>query len=278
MKVNFLRVSQYPAPVRLGIFILALLLLWLPLAAPIRLLIRDDNLVTILTMPLLYVEFILLLRVWGKKVYNQPQILRHYGLERTPQNAIDLVRGLAIGLINILILFAVEGLLGWVVWQKPSIILVKIILEGLIVALAYGFAEELLFRGWLFDELQRDYNPRVVVWATALIFAVSHFIKPLPEIIQTSPQFFGLLLLALFLVWAKRWRRGRLGLSIGLHAGLLWGYYIINVGQLTKYSGAVPDWVTGVNRNPLAGLMGLLLLSALALWMGRKSRAIALIR
>jgi LPXTG-motif cell wall-anchored protein len=278
LKVNFLRVSQYPAPVRLGIFILALLLLWLPLAAPIRLLIRDDNLVTILTMPLLYVEFILLLRVWGKKVYKQPQILRHYGLERTPQNAIDLLRGLGIGLINILILFAVEGLLGWVVWQKPSIFLVKIILEGLIVALAYGFAEELLFRGWLFDELQRDYNPRVVVWATALIFAVSHFIKPLPEIIQTSPQFFGLLLLALFLVWAKRWRRGRLGLSIGLHAGLLWGYYIINVGQLTKYSGAVPDWVTGVNRNPLAGLMGLLLLSALALWMGRKSRAIALMR
>lgn len=278
MKVNFLRVSQYPAPVRLGIFILALLLLWLPLAAPIRLLIRDDNLVTILTMPLLYVEFILLLRVWGIKVYKQPQILRHYGLERTPQNAIDLLRGLAIGLINILILFAVEGLLGWVVWQKPSIFLVKIILEGLIVALAYGFAEELLFRGWLFDELQRDYNPRVVVWATALIFAVSHFIKPLPEIIQTSPQFFGLLLLALLLVSAKRWRRGRLGLSIGLHAGLLWGYYIINVGQLTKYSGAVPDWVTGVNQNPLAGLMGLLLLSVLALWMVRKSRAIALVR
>ncbi len=278
MKINFLRLSQYPAPVRLGIFILALLLLWLPIAAPIRLLVRDDNLVTILTMPLLYVEFILLLRVWGKKVYKQTQILRHYGLERTPQNAIDLLHGLAIGLINILILFGVEGLLGWLVWQKPSIFLLRVILEGLIIALAYGFAEELLFRGWLFDELQRDYNLNVVVWATAVIFAVSHFIKPLPEIIRTSPQFFGLLLLAFFLVCAKRWRRGRLGLSIGLHAGLIWGYYIINVGQLTKYSGAVPDWVTGVNRNPLAGLMGLVLLSVLALWMGRKSRAIALVR
>lgn len=278
MKVNYLRVSQYPAPVRLGIFILALLLLWLPLAIPIRLLVRDDNLVTILTMPLLYVEFILLLRFWGKKLYKQTQILRHYGLERTPQNAIDLLRGLAIGLINILILFGVEGLLGWLVWQKPSIFLLRVIVEGLIVALIYGFAEELIFRGWLFDELQRDYNLRVVVWATAVIFAVSHFIKPLSEIIRTSPQFFGLLLLALFLVWAKRWRRGRLGLSIGLHAGLLWGYYIINVGQLTKYSGAVPDWVTGVNQNPLAGLMGLVLLSVLALWMQRKSRAIALVR
>jgi uncharacterized protein len=278
LKINFLRLSQYPAPVRLGIFILTLLLLWLPIAAPIRLLVRDDNLVTILTMPLLYVEFILLLRLWGKKVYKQTQILRHYGLERTPQNAMDLLHGLAIGLINILILFGVEGLLGWLVWQKPSIFLLRVILEGLIVALAYGFAEELLFRGWLFDELQRDYNLNVVVWATAIIFAVTHFIKPLPEIIQTSPQFFGLLLLAFFLVCAKRWRRGRLGLSIGLHAGLIWGYYIINVGQLTKYSGAVPDWVTGVNQNPLAGLMGLLLLSVLALWMGRKSRAIALTR
>jgi hypothetical protein len=278
LKINFLRLSQYPAPVRLGIFILALLLLWLPIAAPIRLLVRDDNLVTILTMPLLYVEFILLLRLWGKKVYKQTQILRLYGLERTPQNAMDLLHGLAIGLINILILFGVEGLLGWLVWQKPSISLLRIILEGLIIALAYGFAEELLFRGWLFDELQRDYNLSVVVWATAVIFAVSHFIKPLPEIIRTSPQFFGLLLLAFFLVCAKRWRRGRLGLSIGLHAGLIWGYYIMNVGQLTKYSGAVPDWVTGVNRNPLAGLMGLILLSVLALWMGRKSRAIALVR
>ena len=278
MKINFLRLSQYPAPVRLGIFILVLLLLWLPIAAPIRLLVRDDNLVTILTMPLLYVEFILLLRLWGKKVYKQTQILRHYGLERTPQNAMDLLHGLAIGLINILILFGVEGLLGWLVWEKPSIFLLRVILEGLIIALVYGFAEELIFRGWLFDELQRDYNLRVVIWATAVIFAVTHFIKPLPEIIQTSPQFFGLLLLALFLVWAKRWRRGRLGLSIGLHAGLIWGYYIINVGQLTKYSGAVPDWVTGVNRNPLAGLMGLVLLSVLALWMGRKSRAIALTR
>jgi LPXTG-motif cell wall-anchored protein len=278
LKINFLHLSQYPAPVRLGIFILVLLLLWLPIAAPIRLLVRDDNLVTILTMPLLYVEFILLLRLWGKKVYKQTQILRHYGLERTPQNAMDLLYGLAIGLINILILFGVEGLLGWLVWEKPSIFLLRIILEGLIVALAYGFAEELLFRGWLFDELQRDYNLNVVVWATAVIFAVTHFIKPLPEIIQTSPQFFGLLLLAFFLVCAKRWRRGRLGLSIGLHAGLIWGYYIINVGQLTKYSGAVPDWVTGVNQNPLAGLMGLVLLSVLALWMGRKSRAIALTR
>jgi hypothetical protein len=65
-----------------------------------------------------------------------------------------------------------------------------------------------------------------------------------------------------------------LGFPIGLHGGLVWGYYIINVGELVKYSGQVPDWVTGVNNNPLQGVMGVLLMSVLALWIrGRTERS-----
>ena len=121
-------------------------------------------------------------------------------------------------------------------------------------------------------ELQRDYSPRVALWTDAIVFAVLHFIKPLEAIIQTLPQFPALVVLGLTQVWGKRWRRGRLGLPIGLHGGLVWGYYIINVGQLIKYSGKVPDWVTGVNNNPLQGVMGVLLMSILALLIWRQSR------
>ena len=64
--------------------------------------------------------------------------------------------------------------------------------------------------------------------------------------------------------------KNRLGLS-GLHAGLVWGYYIINVGELVRYSGSVPDWVTGINGNPLAGAIGLLFLSVLAVGMRQMS-------
>ncbi|BAY76155.1 abortive infection protein [Nostoc linckia NIES-25] len=265
MKKNLVRLAQRPAPIRLGYFIVSLLLLWLPLAAPIYLLVNNSNLVSILTMVLLYALFIVLLRLWGKHVYQQPQILRHYGLEFTRQNGVDLIRGLAMGIINILILFGVQGLLGWLVWQQPKVLLIKVILEGLIVALGVGFAEELLFRGWLLDELQRDYSPRVALWTDAIAFATLHFIKPLAVIIQTLPQFPALVLLGLTQVWGKRWRRGRLGFPIGLHGGLVWGYYIINVGKLVKYSGQVPDWVTGVNNNPLQGVMGVFLMSILAL-------------
>ncbi len=267
MKINLAPIARRPFPIRLGCFILCLLVLWLPIAAPIYLLIKDANLVTILTMASLAIEFLIFLPFWGKYVHQQPRIFQHYGLELTRKNGVELLRGLAIGLISILILFGIEGLLGWLEWQQPSSFLLRFVLEGIITALGTGFAEELFFRGWIYDELEREYSPLIVLWGSAMIFAVSHFIKPLPEVIRTSPQFFGLLLLGLALVWAKRRCRGRLGLPIGLHAGLIWGWYIINVGQLVKYSGQVPDWVTGVNDNPLAGVMGLMFLVVLGLWM-----------
>lgn len=266
-----INLAQRPAPIRLGCFILALLLLWLPIAAPIYLLVSDPNLVSIVTMVVLYVEFIFLLRLWGHKVYQQPRILKLYGLEFTQRNGAELLCGLVLGTINIFILFGLQNFLGWLVWQPSKIFLPQLILEGLIVGLGIGFAEELLFRGWLLDELQRDYSQRLALWIDALTFAALHFIKPLAAIIHTLPQFPALVLLGLTQVWGKRWRGGSLGLPIGLHAGLVWGYYIINVGGLIQYSSQVPDWVTGVNNNPLQGLMGVVFMSILALWMWRRS-------
>lgn len=270
MKISRLHLASYPAPIRLAIFLLILLLFWLPIAAPISFLVTDRNLVTILTMGLLFVEFLLLLRIWGKKVYLQPQLLKIYGLVKTRTNFLDLVRGLNIGLVFTLSLFTIEGIFGWVIWQQNEQ-LPRIILEGFVSALGIGFAEELVFRGWLLDELQRDYRLNTAIWADAIIFASLHFLKPLSEMIRTLPTFPALLLLGLTLVWAKRGSKGRLGLSIGLHAGLVWGYYIINVGQLVKFSDRVPEWVTGIDRNPLAGVMGLIFLGILAFWMRRKA-------
>ena len=252
---------------------LALLLLWVPVAVPIYLLIGDRNLVSILTMVLLYGEFIFLLRFWGKKVYQQPQLLKSYGLQGTRQNAREVLLGLSLGLVITLSLFGLEGLASWLRWQLlPNVVLPRVILEGLLVALGLGFAEELLFRGWLLDELQRDYSLSVAMWVDASLYALLHYIKPLTEIVRTFPGFPGLLLLGLTLVWAKRSCKSRLGISIGLHAGLVWGYYIINVGQLVQYSGKVPEWITGVDLNPLAGMMGLIFLGILAFWMWRRSR------
>ncbi|NEO36974.1 MAG: CPBP family intramembrane metalloprotease [Moorea sp. SIOASIH] len=250
-------------------FILALLSLWLPIAAPIYLIGRDPNSVTILTMGLMFGVFLYLVRVWGRKVYRQPGLLKKYGLQLTAQNALELIRGLGLGLLMTLSLFGLQGWLGWLAFQTPPLPWSRLIVEGLISALAIGFAEELVFRGWLLDELQRDYSFRTSQWIGAIAFALLHFLKPIPEMIRSLPRFPSLLLLGLILIWAKRSTQGRLGLSIGFHAGLVWGYYIIDVGQLVLYSGKVAPWITGINRDPTAGIMGLLFLALVAWWMKR---------
>lgn len=271
LKIYFPAIASYPTLIRVGLFLLTLLVLWFPIAAPIYFWGSDTNLVTILTMGLLFVEFLVLLRFWGRLVYQQTNLLKSYGLSVSKRNALELLQGLDIGLLLTLTLFFVEGKLGWLVWQSSDQF-PRVVLEGLISALVVGFAEELVFRGWLLDELERDYSPKISLWVSSWLYALLHFIKPLPEVIRTFPQFPALLLLGLTFVWAKRGSRGRLGLPIGLHAGLIWGYYIINVGQLVRYSDRVPPWITGIDGNPLAGLMGLMFLGAIAYLFWKKAR------
>ncbi len=251
-----------------------LLGLWLPLAVPIYLFGDNPNTVSIITLLLLYVEFIVLVRFWGKRIYHQPKLLQHYGLRLNPENTWLLIAGLSWGCLSLLSLFALEAQLGWLAWYPDVTQFPQVILEGLAIALGIGFAEELFFRGWLLNELQRDYSDGIAAWVCSIIYAIAHFIKPLAEILRTWPQFPGLILLGLIFVWAKSVisspskkkpvTQGNLGLPIGLHGGLVWGYYIISVGGKIQYSGRVPDWVVGIDQNPLAGLMGLVFLSAIA--------------
>jgi len=260
-----------------------LVVLWLPVAAPIALFVRDANALTLLTMPLLFVEFLVLIRLWGKWVHQDDRVFKNYGLIGSRQNGKECLVGLGIGFFSLILLFVVQGWLGWLTWKPPTQALLMLVLVGIVVGLGTGFAEELVFRGWMLDELQRDFTPRTALWSSSLIFAALHFIKPMPEVIRTSPQFFGLVLLGLALVWAKQSTRtlvwsvsslchhqGRLGLPIGLHGGLVCGYYVVNVGNLVAYSGRVPVWITGLNNNPLAGVMGLVFLGAIAFYMRQR--------
>lgn len=267
--LNFTNLARYPAPARLGIFMLTLLLLWLPFAAPIYWLWGTGNTASLITMPLLYGEFVWLLRLWGQKVHSSPHPLQRHGLVRTRQNGLELLKGLCVGLLSLVFLFLFQGGLGWLTWQPTPQFLPKVVVEGLGVALGFGLAEELLFRGWLVDELQWNYSSKAALWISSIFYTGVHFIKPWAEIWRTIPSFPGLLLLGLTLGWARLARLGRLGLPIGLHAGLVWGYYIINVADLVLYTGQVPVWVTGIDRNPLAGGIGLLFLSLMALGLRR---------
>lgn len=284
LEARLAQLANFPAPLRILAFLLLLASVWLPVALLIAVWSHDANRTTILTMALLFLGFLALIPRWGRWLHHEPQIFRTYGLGFDPESRRELLLGFGIGLSSLLLMFGLYGLLGWLNWQVPSLRLGRIAIEGFLVAIGVGLAEELVFRGWILDELERDYRPHMALWVNSLCYALLHFIKPLPEVIRTFPQFPGLVLLGLILVWMKRstqgqrrttvsllMRPGRLALPIGFHAGIVWSYYLFNVGGLAKPNHTAPEWLTGIDGNPLAGAMGLLFLGGLAFYWRRQA-------
>lgn len=254
--------------------------MWLPIAAPLHL-IYGESVGVGLTV-LLYCGFLGLIGVWGRKVSQYPHPYRYYGLSFTKKNGLDFLGGWGLGTITLVIFYGLQVSLGWLAvqttsWQEPlpARILPMLgvyfvdwqgaIAPGMLTSLGVGFAEEVLFRGWMLSELERDYSPRTALISASLVFAILHFIKPLDLILVTWSQFAGLVMMSLVLAIARRRCDGRLGIAIGLHGGLVWCYYIVNTTHWLKPTEAVPEWVTGISGNPIAGIMGLLFLMAIAI-------------
>ncbi|MBE9221501.1 CPBP family intramembrane metalloprotease [Cyanobacterium stanieri LEGE 03274] len=262
------KIHSYPIIPRVGVFILTLSFIWLPLAAPVYLTLQntDENLTTIITMAMLFVAFLILVKLWGKYIYKNNNIFRSYGLVNSRKNVLHLFSGLLISFTITWSLFGLQALFGWVTFSAPKINIIYLVIEGFISAILISFAEELFFRGWLLSELEKDFSPATTTALNGFIFALLHFIKPLDEVIRTIITFPALFVLGFSLVWAKRKHKNLLGICIGFHGGFVWGYYVLNVGEMLTYTDVVPPWITGINQNPIAGLMGLGFLIIFALF------------
>jgi uncharacterized protein len=135
-----------------------------------------------------------------------------------------------------------------------------------LIALLVGGIEELIFRGFLLTELDRDYPVWVAATISSLIFALLHLVW---EQRETTPQIPGLWLMGMMLVLAKIADYGSLGIAWGLHAGLVWAIATIDTAQLITYTGKASEWWTGKNKKPLAGAAGIicLLVTSVILWL-----------
>jgi uncharacterized protein len=261
--VNVTKIANYAAPARLGLFLGTLLSIWLPIAIPAYL-TWGDPVATGLAI-LLYCEFIALIWWWGRHIEQKARPYTYYGLVFSWQNWQECSIGIGLGVTSLGLLMLLEAGLGWLSWQSGAD-WQGAIFPGLLTGMGVGFAEELLFRGWLLTELEKDYgNGRSLVFSSS-IFALLHlnFAKLGESFSVMGVQLPGLLLLGMDLVWARRSQCGRLGLAIGLHGGLVWAYYVVNTTKLLVPTQAVPEWVTGIGGNPIAGVMGILFLVAIA--------------
>lgn len=278
--MHYRRIAHAALLWRILFFFATLLLLWGPWAVCIYglgWLWGQSQLASVLALVVLYSCFIGLAWFWGRWIHHWQEPFKVYGLVLGWRFVSDVAVAWLCGFGLICVLFGTEVLLGWASFHPRTLTLIA--LEGLMVSLGIGFAEELLFRGWLLAELRTGLSQsQSIVW-NSCIFAVAHFIRPLSEVLKTSPQFLGLLLLGIILASGRyvscprRRQFTSLGVPMGLHGGLVWGYYMVDVGDLIMPSSRVPEWVIGIHGNPLSGVLGVAMLGCLTVLFFLKLRS-----
>lgn len=250
--------AEAPAFLRAIAFFLAWIGCWLPVGIPVAIALNwhpPKPLEAAQKLPLLAPLYLIApLLLWGiARVEGVP--FSNYGLNWQPSVLISLGLGLALGVISIIGIFALEWALGWISWRKETASqLLPTLGTTLLLGLWISGTEELIFRGFLVNELQQDYSIWITAIISSLIFAVLHLVW---EIRETLPQVPGLWLMGMVLVLARWVDDGNLGLAWGLHAGWIWGIATTDTAQLIKYTGKVSPWLTGLGEKPLAGVSGI---------------------
>ena len=137
----------------------------------------------------------------------------------------------------------------------------KVLLNCLLLIVGIGFAEELVFRGWLLEELKIQYGFKKAIILQALIFSIAHVGFNLP-FWQMLSILLGLFLLGILLSLLRIKDNNSLWGCAGLHGGLVGIWFLTNNG-LFDISKEAPGWLVGygiANTNPLGGFYGISLI------------------
>lgn len=279
---------EIKSAVEVATFLSLWLLLWLPLAIPLALQLKwrpfraskPEQKLPLLIV--LYALAPLALWLYASVARNTPQnliaSLAACGMPFQQALFISAGWGLLIGAGSLLAVFLGQVRAGWlqqtVSPDGGTFRLALQLLALLSLALWVGWTEELIFRGFIQNQLQQGLGQGLSGWPAALL-ATMPAITPamMPAAILTSllfaglhgvwdgkavvPQLPGLWLMGMVLTLARQVDGGNLGLAWGLHAGWVWVIASLDTLQLTHYTGKVPAWLTGLAGQPLAGLIGL---------------------
>ena len=193
--------------------------------------------------------------------WAEPQPWRRLGvLGSKAAMAKALLRGLIKAIALLALVIAALALSGQVSWLPR--LNAGLVLNAVALGLGVGFAEELLFRGWLLGELNLLLGPQRALWLQAALFSLVHTRFNLPPT-QLFGLLVGLLLLGLALGLQRRADGGLLWGAIGMHGGLVAGWFVLHQG-LVGINPSAPAWLMGPD-NPLGGVIGCLGLALLVL-------------
>ena len=136
-----------------------------------------------------------------------------------------------------------------------------IILNGILLTFGIGVAEEIIFRGWLLEDLKLQFGIKVALISQSIVFSLVHIGFKIP-FWNTLGTLIGLFTLGILCSIIRFKDEGSLWGAIGLHGGLVGIWFVLNNG-LINISKEAPGWLVGYgapNANPLGGFYGISLL------------------
>ena len=241
---------------------------WLA-AVPLTLLGLPTDQLSLTGTVLSFVLFLLVMPRWAALRWSESRPWAALGIrgakpQEQPAPAAALLKGLLIAAGLLMVITSVVLIDGSGNWRGE--VDATQLTNAVLLCLGVGFAEELIFRSWLWTELQEMIGSRRAAWAQAGIFSLVHTRFNL-GLGAMGGLLIGLFLLGMVLARQRQSDRGSLWGCIGLHGGLVAGWFLLQNGLLQLSPNAPRGWWDqgGHSPNPLGGLIGILSLLILLL-------------
>ena len=208
-----------------------------------------------------FVFFLLLLPSWGRVRWKTNDLWLSIGLDfKNKFRALkSFFNGFIFSFFLLFTFFLFCYLSGWV--DSFNYIKISSLLNAILLTISIVFVEEIVFRGWLMEEMVLLFGLRRGIVLQSAIFSLAHYRSDIGYL-ALIPFFSGLFLFGLVLTLRRTIDKGSLWGCIGLHGGLVGIWYLFDSGMVI-FSIDTPYYLLGPSKymvNPIGSVIGITIL------------------
>ena len=145
------------------------------------------------------------------------------------------------------------------------------LLNAILLIISIVLAEEIVFRGWLMEEMVLLFGLRRGIIFQSAIFSFAHYKFDI-GLLALIPFLIGLFLFGLVLTLRRTIDKGSLWGCIGLHGGFVAIWYLIDSGMVV-FSVDTPFYLLGPSEymvNPIGSVIGIIILLIIIFFQRRR--------
>ncbi|MEE9572822.1 MAG: type II CAAX endopeptidase family protein [Candidatus Neomarinimicrobiota bacterium] len=210
------------------------------------------------------VILIMTISVWISRKYLDKKSLISLGIKLNKRGIFDLFFGFTLSGIMIVIIYFLLLMLGYLsienIGYNAGVLssIITILVSLFSIGFAVAWSEELVFRGYLLQNLTEGIGIKWAAVLSSIFFGLAHMLNPNASVLA------GILITILTFLLVVGWlRTGQLWVPIGLHAG--WNFFMGPVfgfpvsghsaEGLVNNTIIGPEWITGGEFGPEGGII-----------------------